>query len=85
MLPFQGPHVDGFFFRTFQPVTAPGSIGFVVIGITDIRVWINEGELSVGADIMYLLVAGRLRTDVLPDFNELLSTIKNDVVQEEEM
>ena len=54
-------------------------------GIVDIRVWINEGELSVGADIMYLLVAGRLRTDVLPVFQELLSTIKNEVVREEEM
>ena len=54
-------------------------------GITDIRVWINEGELAVGADIMYLLVAGRLRTDVLPVFQELLSTIKNEVVREEEM
>jgi molybdopterin synthase catalytic subunit len=53
-------------------------------GITDIRVWINEGELSVGADIMYLLVAGRLRTDVLPVFQALLSTIKNEVVREEE-
>jgi len=54
-------------------------------GITDIRVWINEGELSVGADIMYVLVAGRLRTDVLPIFQELLSIIKNEVVHEEEM
>jgi molybdopterin synthase catalytic subunit len=54
-------------------------------GIADIRVWINEGELSVGADIMYLLVAGRLRTDVLPVFQELLSTIKNEIVREEEM
>jgi molybdopterin synthase catalytic subunit len=53
-------------------------------GITDIRVWINEGELSVGADIMYLLVAGRLRTDVLPVFQELLSTIKSEIVREEE-
>jgi molybdopterin synthase catalytic subunit len=54
-------------------------------GIADIRVWINEGELPVGADIMYLLVAGRLRTDVLPVFQELLSTIKNEIVREEEM
>jgi molybdopterin synthase catalytic subunit len=54
-------------------------------GIADIRVWINEGELAVGADIMYLLVAGRLRTDVLPVFQELLSTIKNEIVREEEM
>ena len=54
-------------------------------GIADIRVWINEGELSVGADIMYLLVAGRLRTDVLPVFQEFLSIIKNEIVREEEM
>jgi molybdopterin synthase catalytic subunit len=54
-------------------------------GITDIKVWINEGELSVGADIMYLLVAGRLRTDVLPVFQEFLSIIKNEIVREEEM
>jgi molybdopterin synthase catalytic subunit len=53
-------------------------------GIVEIRVWINEGELPVGADIMYLLVAGRLRTDVLPVFQELLSTIKSEVVREEE-
>jgi molybdopterin synthase catalytic subunit len=53
-------------------------------GIVDIKVWINEGELKVGDDIMILLVAGRLRTDVLPVFQELLSTVKNDVVREEE-
>jgi molybdopterin synthase catalytic subunit len=53
-------------------------------GISEIRVWINEGDLPVGADIMYLLVAGRLRTDVLPVFEELLSIIKNEVVREEE-
>jgi molybdopterin synthase catalytic subunit len=54
-------------------------------GIVDIKVWINEGELKVGDDIMMLLVAGRLRTDVLPVFQELLSTVKNDVVREEEI
>jgi molybdopterin synthase catalytic subunit len=54
-------------------------------GISDIRAWINEGELPVGADIMYLLVAGRLRTDVLPVFEELLSTVKRDIVRELEM
>ena len=54
-------------------------------GIVEIKAWINEGELQVGDDIMMLLVAGRLRTDVLPVFEELLSIIKKDVVREEEI
>jgi molybdopterin synthase catalytic subunit len=54
-------------------------------GIAAIRVWINEGHLQVGDDIMNLCVAGRFRTDVLPVFQELLSTIKRDVVREEEL
>jgi len=39
-----------------------------VDGITEIRVWINEGTLQIGDDIMKVCVAGRFRTDVLPDF-----------------
>jgi molybdopterin synthase catalytic subunit len=53
-------------------------------GITAIRAWINNGVLNVGDDIMYVLVAGRFRTDVLPVFQELLSTVKNEIVREEE-
>lgn len=53
-------------------------------GIVDIKVWINEGALKVGDDIMMLLVAGRLRTDVLPVFQELLSIIKKEIVREQE-
>ena len=53
-------------------------------GIVEIKAWINEGDLKVGDDIMLLLVAGRLRTDVLPVFQEVLSIIKNEVVREEE-
>ncbi|MFH2011991.1 MAG: molybdenum cofactor biosynthesis protein MoaE [Pseudomonadota bacterium] len=54
-------------------------------GIADIRVWINEGELQVGDDIVNVCVAGRFRTDVLSVFQELLTTIKNEIVCEEEM
>ena len=53
-------------------------------GITDVRVWINEGQLKVGDDLMLLLVAGRFRTDVLPVFETTLSRIKNEIVNEEE-
>ncbi len=54
-------------------------------GIVDIRVWINQGDLQVGDDIMVALVAGRFRTDVLPVFESLISTIKKEVVREEEV
>jgi molybdopterin synthase catalytic subunit len=54
-------------------------------GVADIRVWINEGDLQVGDDIMNVCVAGRFRTDVLPVFQELLTTIKKEIVREEEV
>jgi len=34
---------------------------------------------------MFLLVAGKFSTDVLPVFEELLSVIKNEIVTEEEV
>ncbi len=34
-------------------------------GIADVKAWINEGDLGIGDDIMYVLVAGRFRTDVI--------------------
>ena len=54
-------------------------------GVVDIRVWINAGDLQVGDDIMFLVVAGRYRTDVLPVFEELLSVIKREIVTEQEV
>ena len=54
-------------------------------GIAEVRVWINEGELAVGEEIMCVLVAGRFRTDVLPVFEALLGAIKNEVVRELEV
>ncbi len=54
-------------------------------GIVEIKAWINEGELKIGDDIMYVLVAGRFRTDVLPALQELLTIVKTEVVREEEV
>jgi len=54
-------------------------------GISHIRVWINEGELRVGDDIMYILVAGRVRGEVIPTFERLLERIKREAVREEEI
>jgi len=54
-------------------------------GVVEVKVWINSGNLKVGDNIMFLLVAGRFKTDVLPVFEELLSLIKNEIVAEEEV
>jgi molybdopterin synthase catalytic subunit len=53
-------------------------------GIAEIRVWINEGDLKIGDDIMYALVAGRFRTTVIPVLEELVSGIKKEIVSEKE-
>jgi len=53
-------------------------------GIAELKVWINEGDLKVGDDIMYALVAGRFRTTVIPVLEELVSRIKKEVVSEKE-
>ncbi len=54
-------------------------------GIAAIKIWINRGELHIGDDIMYVLVAGRFRTDVLPVLQELLTIVKTRIVQEKEI
>ena len=54
-------------------------------GIVAVRAWLNQGDLTIGDDIMFLLVAGRFRTDVLPVLQELLTTIKTQIVREEEV
>lgn len=54
-------------------------------GIIEVKVWINQGELKIGDDIMKVLIAGRLRTDVFPALQELVARIKNEVVNEEEL
>lgn len=53
-------------------------------GIEAVKAWINEGRLHIGDPIMYVLVAGRFRTDVLPAFESLISAIKKEVVTEQE-
>jgi molybdopterin synthase catalytic subunit len=53
-------------------------------GIAEMKVWINEGPLQVGDDIMYALVAGRFRTTVIPVLEELVTRIKKEIVSEKE-
>ncbi len=54
-------------------------------GVVDIVAWINEGKLSVGDDIMYLIVAGDRRSNLLPVFESLIEQIKGRIVKETEL
>lgn len=54
-------------------------------GIFYIRVWLNEGRLTLGDDIMLVLVGGDIRPHVIDALQALVGTIKNDCVVEEEL
>ena len=54
-------------------------------GIYYIRVWLNEGELSLGDDIMYVLIGGDIRPHVVDALQALVGTIKTECVLEQEV
>ena len=54
-------------------------------GIYYIRVWLNEGELKMGDDIMYVLIGGDIRPRVVDALNYLVGRIKNECVVETEL
>ena len=54
-------------------------------GIYYIKVWLNEGQLNVGDDIMYVLVGGDIRPRVVDALNYLVGRIKNECVVETEL
>ena len=53
-------------------------------GIYYIKVWLNEGTLSLGDDIMYVLVGGDIRPHVVDALQYLVGRIKSECVTEEE-
>ena len=54
-------------------------------GIFYIRVWLNEGKLKVGDDIMYVLIGGDIRPHVVEALQSLVAKIKNECVIEKEL
>lgn len=53
-------------------------------GIYYIKVWLNQGELTVGDDIMYVLIGGDIRPRVVDALQYLVGRIKNECVNEKE-
>ena len=54
-------------------------------GVAGVRVWINEGRLAVGDDMVYALVAGDVRTNVLPAWTNLVKTMRERVYAKREI
>ena len=54
-------------------------------GIHYIRAWLNEGELKMGDDIMYVLIGGDIRPRVVDALHYLVGRIKNECVVETEI
>ena len=54
-------------------------------GIGYVRVWLNEGQLEVGDDIMLVLVGGDIRPHVVDALQALVGELKNHWVKEEEL
>ncbi|TDB39498.1 MAG: molybdenum cofactor biosynthesis protein MoaE [Actinobacteria bacterium] len=54
-------------------------------GVTHVHAWVNEGELAVGDDIMYVIVGGDIRDHVFEALGALVRMIKTEVVTEEEL
>ena len=54
-------------------------------GIFHVRVWLNEGELSLGDDIMLVLIGGDIRPHVVDALQFLVGSIKANCVTEQEI
>ncbi len=54
-------------------------------GIYYVRVWLNEGELKTGDDIMFVLVGGDIRPHVVDALQSLVAEIKTNCVIEKEL
>ena len=54
-------------------------------GIYYIKTWLNEGQLTMGDDIMYVLIGGDIRPRVVDCLQYLVGRLKNECVVETEL
>lgn len=54
-------------------------------GIYYVKAWLNEGKLSVGDDIMMVLIGGDIRPHVVDALQFLVGKLKNECVIEKEL
>ena len=68
-----------------EKVDAAVEAAYRLEGIYYIRVWLNQGALQVGDDIMYVLVGGDIRPHVVEALQYLVGRIKSECVSETEI
>ena len=68
-----------------EKVDSAVKAAYAMPGIRYVKVWINEGELSVGDDMMLVLVGGDIRPHVIDALQSLVGEIKNNCVSEQEI
>lgn len=68
-----------------EKVKAAREKALAMPGIRCVRIWLNEGTLSVGDDIMAVLVGGDIRPHVIVALQSLVGELKTNCVTEEEI
>ena len=77
------PDVTGMYFTYDQAkVDAAVAETYQMDGIFYVRAWLNEGELELGDDIMYVLIGGDIRPRVVDALQFLVGKLKNECVTE---
>ena len=77
------PDVSGMYFSYDQTkVDAAVTETYKLDGIYYVRAWLNEGELNLGDDIMYVLIGGDIRPRVVDALQFLVGKLKNECVTE---
>ena len=78
--------VTGMYF-SYEPEKVEAIIAetYKMEGVYYIKVWLNEGELAVGDDIMYVLIGGDIRPHVVDALQYLVGRIKKECVTEKEL
>ena len=68
-----------------KKVEAAISETYKLDGIYYVKAWLNEGNLQVGDDIMYVLIGGDIRPHVVDALQFLVGKLKNECVEEKEI
>ena len=77
--------VTGMYFSyNKEKVASAIEMTYQMDGIFYIRTWLNEGDLEVGDDIMYVMIGGDIRPHIIDALQSLVGTIKNECVIEDE-
>ena len=79
------PVTGMYFSHDREKVDAVIADAYKLDGIYYLRVWLNEGQLEVGDDIMYVLIGGDIRPHVVDALQYLVGRIKNECVEETEI